>query len=149
MNFKVIALLFCLITPLSIFGQDGKFKGTAKGSKGAINVTVTLIDGMITAVDVTRSREKEESIYPLITQAIIDNNNINIDVVGATKTSTGFLAAIEMALIDVPVEYKGEKITLDTAATPEVAETKPAAESKKPTGRKRQTTGRKRQTKKK
>ncbi len=128
MNFKVIALLCCFMAPLSVFSQDGKFKGTAKGKKGPINVTVTLADGMITAVNVTKSREKEDFVFPLITQAIIDNNNININVTGGDPlTSTGFLAAIEMALIDVPVEYKGEKIEL------KVEETKAAGKKTKKT----------------
>ena len=128
MNFKIIALLCCFMAPLSTFGQDGEFKGTAKGKRGPINVTVTLVEGMITAIDVTKTKEDKDFVYPLITTAIIDNNNINIDTIsGATMTSTGFLAAIEMALIDVPIEYKGEKITPEAPA----AETKSAGKKGK------------------
>ncbi len=92
---------------------SGTFEGTGSGRNGDIKVSVVLEDTKITAINILETMETEdiaEPVYTAMLQTIVSQNNVNVDSIsGATMTSDGFRAAVEMALKTAGVNLKGKK----------------------------------------
>ena len=90
---------------------DGTYQGSANGMGGAVNVTVTVEGGKITAVTVGDNQETPGISDPAIEKIpmeIVDKQSTSVDAVsGATVTSNAIMQAAENALNGV-VEQKEE-----------------------------------------
>ncbi len=100
--FLVCILLLSTMTIAMAEFANGTFTGTGNGLMGEIEVSVTVVEGKITDIQVVNSSETQDisdPAYEEISKAIIDNQSTQVDMVsGATFTSEGFIAAIENAL---------------------------------------------------
>ena len=102
---RIIALLTVLCMMLSIvpaMAETVTGTGTAKGFGGDVTVTVTLEDGVITAVTAEGANETPGIGTPALESvpaAMVAGNTVNVDVMsGATFTSTGVIEAAKLAL---------------------------------------------------
>ena len=82
---------------------DGVYEGTGQGYRGSIRVRVNMEGGSIAAIEIIDSDEDPAvggaAIEELL-DLIISRNATDIDAVsGATETSTGFLEAVENAIL--------------------------------------------------
>lgn len=82
--------------------KDGTYTGAARGYGGMVEMSVTVENGRIAAVDVL-SASNEDAAYWNATLGLIDNilaaQSADIDVVsGATFSSNGLLNAVDEAL---------------------------------------------------
>lgn len=82
--------------------KDGTYTGEAQGFGGAIDVSVTVEGGQITAIDIV-SADGEDSAYletaKSVIDTMIDEQSTNVDTVsGATFSSGGIRDAVEAAL---------------------------------------------------
>lgn len=81
---------------------DGDYVGSADGFNGELRVKVTISGGTITAVEVTDHNDTPfiaEGAIETVTQAIVDSQTVNVDVVsGATYTSNGIINAVKDAI---------------------------------------------------
>lgn len=82
--------------------KDGIYTGAARGYGGMVEMSVTIENGKITAVDVL-SAANEDAAYWNATLGLIDNilaaQSADIDAVsGATFSSNGLLNAVDEAL---------------------------------------------------
>ena len=82
--------------------NDGTYKGTGEGFDGAITLSVTIKDGMITAINIVSSGDDEAFFNRAkngILSAVIEKQSTDVDVVsGASYSSEGILSAIRDAL---------------------------------------------------
>ena len=82
--------------------KDGVYEGQAKGYKSNITVSVTVADGVISAIDVTGQNETPrfwELAKEIIPQIIAANSTEGVDAVsGATYSSNGIKNAVSDAL---------------------------------------------------
>lgn len=82
--------------------RDGTFRGAASGYQGRIEVEVTVHDGRIAAVEVTRhgeSRRLAEPAFGRLTRRMIEQQQVEVDAIsGATGSSRGLMAAVFDAL---------------------------------------------------
>ena len=89
---------------VELVGVSGQFSGEAEGFSNAspIRVEVTLVDGLITAIEVEARHENADYAVPAIdslkAQAITQNTADLDAVAGATWTSQGFIRALQAAL---------------------------------------------------
>lgn len=102
---KLYALMLCIALCFGAVGAcaqealtDGEYQAAAQGNNGDVNVTVTIADGKIAAVEVGEHAETAgicEAPIESIPQAIVDGQTLAVDVVsGATNTSNAILAAV-------------------------------------------------------
>lgn len=82
--------------------KDGTYEGSAEGYGGQIQVSVTIQDGEIAAVDIL-SAPGEDAAYlssaEAVIQSVLDAQTTEVDTVsGATFSSTGILNAVTQAL---------------------------------------------------
>lgn len=122
---RIIALLTVLCMMLSIvpaMADTVTGTGTAKGFGGDVTVTVTLTDGVITAMTAEGANETPGIGTPALDSvpaAMVAGNTVNVEAMtGATSTSKGVIEAAKAALIAAgvnPDDYM-------TAAAAEVAE---------------------------
>jgi uncharacterized protein with FMN-binding domain len=106
-----------IASPTTTTGSGSGTSTTAGGAKavtgsvaqtrwGAVQVTITVAGGKITAVDVPKypdgnGRDQQINDYalPILIQKTLTAQNANIDMVsGATVTSTGYLQSLQSAL---------------------------------------------------
>ena len=82
--------------------EDGIYEGEGAGMMGPILVSVTVVDGMITEIEILEHTETDGIADPALAEipaAIIEAQSIDIDVVaGATYTSEGIMEAVDNAL---------------------------------------------------
>jgi len=82
--------------------QDGTYKGSARGFKGMITVSVTVENGLITAItDVSNTDTPSffERCWSEVTGDIIEAQSTDVDAVtGATYSSVGIMDAVADAL---------------------------------------------------
>lgn len=105
------ALLITSLAVGSMFAKDGTFEGEAKGRNGMIKVSVTVSDGKVQDIQVLKSKEDKVFVFPRMKKTIMKHNNINIDVIsGASRSSRGYLGAVEKALELAGLNLKGSKI---------------------------------------
>lgn len=85
--------------------KDGTYQGEGKGMGGPINVTLTIVDGVVTVDEITESGETagiggKEAIEDGTFKAFIEEaQSADIDCVsGATMTTGGVKKAVEAAL---------------------------------------------------
>lgn len=96
-----VAMVCCLfaVPAMATTYAAGTYTTSAQGNNGPIEVSVTVSDSAITAVEVTAHEETPGiSDRPIaeIPAAIVENQSLAIDVVsGATNTSIAILAAVE------------------------------------------------------
>lgn len=98
------------------------YSGSAQGFKGPIEVSVNVVNGKITAAEVTSISDSDftaDAVKQITAQAVKNGNADNLDIVsGATYTSKGVIAALQAAMSaaagNVPVAVQAEKAT-DTA----------------------------------
>ena len=102
---RIIALLTVLCMMLSIvpaMADAATGTGTAKGFGGDVTVTVTLENGVITAVTAEGANETPGIGTPALESvpaAMVAGNTVNVDVMtGATFTSNGVIEAAKLAL---------------------------------------------------
>ena len=95
--------------------DDGEqvLTGSAEGYGGELVVEVTIgSDGDISSIEIIEHSESEdigEPAFDKIPQAIIDNQDTDVDVLsGATKTSEAIITAVERALADRDVTVEPE-----------------------------------------
>ncbi len=93
---------------------SGTFEGTGQGRNGDIAVSVTVDKGIITGINIVESAETPEyaaaSFEPIV-NAILENNNINIEAVsGASLASGGLIEAVSNALAQTDTSFSGKKI---------------------------------------
>ena len=116
-----LTMLFICIVPAALadtMPADGTYTGTASGMGGAVNVSVTVEGGRITAIDITGHAETPGVSDPAIQQipaAIIEAQSTDVDgVAGATVTSTAIREAVAAALSgEAPAEEGGTEITIE------------------------------------
>ena len=106
---KILSLFLCLALMLGSLAAmaEAAYTGEAEGfsSETPIKVTVTVVDGKITAVVIDEHGESKDMIPAVATAletlpaAIVEKNSAEVDVVaGATWTSKGIMAAVKAAL---------------------------------------------------
>ncbi len=81
--------------------QNGTFSGTADGFEGAITVSVTVQDDVITAISVVSTVDDEPylTLGKEIISRILSAQSTDVDTVsGATFSSTGIKNAVKSAL---------------------------------------------------
>lgn len=93
------------IVPVSAEGtvyKDGVYEGTGTGFNGDITVSVTIADGVISAIDVTNQNETPaywKAAQEIIPAIIAANQTEGVDAVsGATYSSEGIKKAVDTAL---------------------------------------------------
>ena len=86
--------------PISL--ADGDYSGTGRGHKGDIDVTVTIVNGFITNINIDHYRDTERYFNRAegkMIDRVITAQGVNVDTVsGATHSSEGILEAIADAL---------------------------------------------------
>ena len=103
----LIAAAMLLVTVPAALAETGT--GTAKGFGGDVTVTVTVEDGVITAVEAAGDSETDgigKNIIAEWPQVMVDNNGIVDTYTGATFagiTRAGFIEAAKAALADAGV----------------------------------------------
>ena len=94
---------------------DGTYKASAKGYSGDVKVTVTIKDGIITAVKQENSDTPMffEKAWSVLEEQIVGTNYVDdIDTVsGATYSSNGILNAVKKALKSALNPEYGKKVT--------------------------------------
>jgi urocanate reductase len=96
---------------------DGTYVGSAQGKHDVVEVTVTVTDGKIADVEITKCNDTDglaESVINRLPQLVVDTQSLNYDnVTGATVTSAAFTTALEDALtqagFDVSALEKADK----------------------------------------
>lgn len=82
--------------------QDGTYEGSARGFKGLITVSVTVENGLITAIEDVSNTDTPsffERCWSVVTGDIIDAQSTDVDAVtGATYSSVGIMDAVADAL---------------------------------------------------
>lgn len=90
--------------PSSATYIDGTYTGSASGYNGSISVEVTVSNGSISDIKITKYVDDEPFIDEAIsgvTENIINAQNTDVDTVsGATFSSKGIINAVKAALID-------------------------------------------------
>ena len=86
--------------PISL--ADGDYSGTGRGHKGDIDVTVTIVNGFITNINIDHYRDTKKYFSRAegkIIDRVLGAQGVNVDTVsGATHSSEGILEAIADAL---------------------------------------------------
>ena len=113
--FSIIFVMFMLMgcggrssgkTPWGNPPFSGTVSGTARGHSPGVEVTLTLVNGIITEVELNLSRETAAFARTPGREApglIIEMNSTNIDTIaGATETSDGIREAGKQALLKIP-----------------------------------------------
>ena len=94
---------------------DGTYKASAKGYSGDVKVTVTIKDGIITAVkqEISDTPMFFEKAWSVLEEQIVGTNYVDdIDTVsGATYSSNGILNAVKKALKSALNPEYGKKVT--------------------------------------
>lgn len=92
--------------------QDGNYEGSARGFKGQITVSVTVENGLITAIEDVSNTDTPsffERCWSVVTVDIIEAQSTDVDAVtGATYSSVGIMDAVADAL-------SGQTATASTA----------------------------------
>ncbi|MGL4986770.1 MAG: FMN-binding protein [Treponemataceae bacterium] len=109
---KSLLIGMILFLSLVVYAKDGVFMGISReGKRGDIKVEVTVEKNKVTDIAVIEA--KEDAVYAMakITNAIIKENNTNVDVIsGASVTSKAFVAAVDDALNKAGLSLKGKLI---------------------------------------
>lgn len=100
------ALLFLLSATASAAGpewRDGEWTGRARGYRGPVTVRVTVREGRITEAKVVSHRDTPGSMKgaaAMLSREVVRRNGTRgVDAVaGATRSSRGFLRAVDRAL---------------------------------------------------
>ena len=115
----VLAVVLALTLALSgsaLAAADNSVTATAPGLDETVTVTLTVEDGVITAVEATTDKEEEtvgREALEKIPAAIVEKNSLKVDgVAGATLTSRAVLAAATEAYL----EALGAGVDLDVWA---------------------------------
>lgn len=100
---RISALLLALVMMLTMTAAVAEeATGTAKGFGGDVTVTVTLTDGVITAVTAEGPNETDgigSKAIESLPAAMVEGNTWNVDTMsGATLTSNGLIEATKAAL---------------------------------------------------
>lgn len=100
---RISALLLALVMMLTMTAAVAEeATGTDKGFGGAVTVTVTLTDGVITAVTAEGPNETDgigSKAIESLPAAMVEGNTWNVDTMsGATLTSNGLIEATKAAL---------------------------------------------------
>lgn len=78
---------------------DGIYEGSADNGLVAVDVTVTVTDHQLTAIDITRHREGRGEKAEAITADMIEQNAVDVDSIsGATMSSEVIKSAVYNAL---------------------------------------------------
>ena len=90
------------IQPGPISLADGDYSGTGRGHKGDIDVTVTIVNGFITNINIDQYRDTKKYFSRAegkMIDRVLGAQGVNVDTVsGATHSSEGILEAIADAL---------------------------------------------------
>jgi len=84
--------------------KDGTYSGEGMGNNGKINVDVTIVDGNIDSIEITKFPDDEEYFDvsvdgEMMIGRVIDAQGTDVDgISGATYSSEGFISAVESAL---------------------------------------------------
>ena len=83
--------------------MDGRYVGTSRGIGGRVDVAVTIENGELANLELTRLKETSgigQVAGPVVAQAILDNGGTEgVDLVtGATVTSAAVILACDQAL---------------------------------------------------
>ena len=112
--------------------QDGVYEGRAQGFKGEIQVSVTVENGKVTDIEITKENDTPNYFKraKTVIEEIINKQSLNVDAVsGATYSSAGILNAVnnalEAAVIDGQLEYEAPS---DDRQTPEKPNHKPGGQ---------------------
>ena len=93
--------------PAAIY-KPGTYTASAEGYNDMIKVEITVDGQEITAIEVLSHEETDniaESAFEDLEQAVIDSQSIDVDTIsGATGTSEGYLAAVEVALEEAKID---------------------------------------------
>lgn len=140
---KALCLLTAVALGISLFGCGASkseptetpapstpaaqvYSASAQGNNGAVNVEVTVEDGVVTAVAVTEHQETAgicEAAIEKIPAAIVAGQTLNVDAVsGATNTSNAILNAVAAALTDAGIDADAWR-TKESAAAENLAKT--------------------------
>ena len=93
--------------------KDGVYTGTARGYAGNITVKVTIKNGKITSIVITKNEADDEPYLnqaKAVIKAIIKTQSTKVDAVsGATYSSNGIIKAVENALKKAVVKKDNSK----------------------------------------
>lgn len=81
--------------------RDGTYYGQGSNRIGTVEVAVTVSQGKIAVVEITRcsTHYPQSYIDPILPQEVVQTQSANVDVVsGATRSSEDFAAAVQQAL---------------------------------------------------
>lgn len=109
-------------TTASPSGVSGSFEGTAQGFGGEVKVTLTLENGVLTAVNAEGENETPDvggRALELMAAAMAAANSVEVDgISGASFTSAGVLEAAGAALADSGAVLTGREVSVEQHMTP-------------------------------
>ena len=102
-------MLLCLALAMPAFGAmgegaltDGIYESSAQGMDGTVSISVTIVGGAITAIEVLDDNETAgvgDKALEIIPGRVIENQSLAVDsVAGATISSAAIKAAIADAI---------------------------------------------------
>lgn len=81
--------------------MDGRYVGTSRGIGGRVDVAVTIENGELANLELTRLKETSgigQVAGPVVLQEILDAGSTDVDIMtGATVTSSAVILAAQMA----------------------------------------------------
>lgn len=101
MKVKLFSLFWMcsVVTAFSAELKDGVYAGKAGGNNGPIHVVVTVKDGRLVEVEVTRCSDRRAGALKKLCREMVESNGTDVDAVsGATYTSDALKAAVKDAL---------------------------------------------------
>ena len=120
------ALLLALLATAATAALADTYAGVGTGKNGDVNVSVTIEDGVITAVEVGEHAETAGIADPALERipaAIVENQSVAVDAVaGATLTSDAIKAAVAEAIAAAGLDVADYSAAVETAVSTEVVE---------------------------
>lgn len=112
----VIIMLVFTLTGCSKTAGAKVYTGEGQGKHNLIKVEVTVQDKKIKDIKVLEHAENKvlsEPVFEKLKKLIVSENNVNVDAIsGSTKTSAGYIEAVQNALKKAGIEMAGEKIAV-------------------------------------
>lgn len=96
----LFVLMLCGAAVASTMLKDGVYAGQSNGYKGPVHVEVTVKDGLISKVNVTKCRDsRARRVVKEMPRRIVEANRADVDgVSGATISSRAIQRAVRQAL---------------------------------------------------
>lgn len=125
---KILAILMLLVLLATVCATAlaDTYEGVGTGKNGDVHVTVTIEDGVITAVEVGEHEETPGIADPAlerIPDSIVTNQSVAVDAVaGATLTSDAIKAAVSEAIAAAGLDVANYSAAVEATVSTEVIE---------------------------